>query len=77
MCRVPTSYWTIIVPLVGVVRDIVGQGEHVVPIPFVGNRTNGQAHQVLMSAASEKGEDRFVDLLPVKDPGDPASGVLH
>ena len=77
MSTVPTAYRAIIDPLVGVARDIVEQGERLVPVACVGNLTNGQTHHVLMSAVSEKAKGRFVDLLPVKDPDDPASGILH
>jgi hypothetical protein len=63
MSTIPNAYRTIIDPLIGVARNIVEQGEHLVPVAFVGNLTNGQTHQLLMSAASEKAKDDSADLV--------------
>lgn len=63
MSMIPTTYRTLIDPLITVARDILESGEHLVPVAFVGNMTSGQTHQVMMSAASESAKDESAELV--------------
>ena len=51
MSTIPAAYRTIIDPLIAVARDILGQGEQLVPMAVVGDLTTGQTQPVAMSAA--------------------------
>jgi hypothetical protein len=57
MSKIPIAYWTIIDPLIAVARDILEQGEELVPIAFVGDLTTGLTHPVLMSTTSDRAKD--------------------
>ncbi|WP_295436103.1 hypothetical protein [uncultured Thiodictyon sp.] len=63
MSMIPTTYRTLIDPLIDVARGILESGEHLVPVAFVGNLTSGQTHQVMMSAASESAKDESAELV--------------
>jgi hypothetical protein len=57
MSTIPTAYRNIIDPLVVVARNILEEGEQLVPVAFVGNLTTGETHQVMMNAASAQTKD--------------------
>ena len=63
MSMIPTTYRTLIDPLIEVARGILETGEQLVPVAFVGNLTSKQTHQVMMSAASEQAKDESAALV--------------
>jgi len=61
MSMIPSSYRTLIDPLITVARGILESGEQLVPVAFVGNLTSKQTVQVMMSAASEQAKDESAE----------------
>ncbi len=60
---IPSSYRSIIDPLIGVARGILESGEQLVPVAFVGNLSTHQTYQVMMNAASDATKDNSAELV--------------
>jgi hypothetical protein len=63
MSAIPSTYLSIVQPLIDTARGIMERGEALVPFAFVGNLTTRETYAVMLDTGSDAKKDRSADTI--------------